>query len=184
MELYKWQKALVEDYKDLEVLEVITVRGAGKNIASLAWASDDSDVAIIITDNKNPFRKSIRQEVRSLGIEPGAMHVVANLDQIRGIHTHPKKKLKVVVDEYFAKPDITLEKLDKVIGHENYKVLFIGSRRSKEDKFKIPFSKQLSIDLTQMIAQNLINPNHLASIFKDMSEEDMTIEFGTPFENN
>jgi hypothetical protein len=182
MQWLDWQKAIIDE-DDLEVFEVISVRNSGKTSLSLGWVTKDADISIIITDNAKMVRSKSKDAIKGLGLKPKELHIVSDLNQLKKLNTHSKRKVKIVVDEYFYQPDITLKGIDDVIGHEQYKVLFIGSRKSKDDKFKIPFSKQFSVDLVRLVSDKLISLDQLIDIIKNLDEEQLHIEFGAPFEN-
>ncbi|WP_440097416.1 hypothetical protein [Bacillus paralicheniformis] len=185
MEWLKWQSKILEQ-DDLDIFEVIATRGAGKTTFSLGWVTKDADISIFITKNASMIRKKLKENIKTLDFNLNEFHVISNLKQLRKLNTNPKKNIRIVVDEYFYQPEITLDSLDRILGHKKYKALFIGTRRTKEDKFKIPFSKQYIVDIIQLISDQVISPAQLIDILnKGMLDlEQFYIEFGAPFEAN
>jgi len=183
MELLNWQKEVL-DQNDLDVFEIITVRNAGKTTLGLAWLSKDADLSIFITKNAKTIRKELKEKAEEFKFKISNFYVVSNLDQLRKLNLSPKKRIKVFVDEYFLQPEVTLQALDAAIGHDKYKVLFIGSRSSKEDKFKLPFSKQYVVDLVKLFSDGAINRNQIDMVLESYNLEQLDLDFGTPFETN
>lgn len=183
MDFLKWQKEILSQ-TDLEIFEIITVRHAGKTTLSLAWLSEDADISILINKHAKSIRNELKEKIKELGLKPKEFHVVANLEQLRQLNISSNRKVKIVVDEYFQQPDISLNALDKRVGHEKYKVMFIGSRTKKEDKFKIPFSKQYTVDLVKLFGDGALNRNQVDMILASYGPEELELDFGTPFETN
>lgn len=183
MEFLKWQKQIMEE-KDLDIFEIISVRNSGKSILGLAWVLEDADISIILSKLPNRYRKTISELKKELGFGERKVHVIGNIDQMRHINTHPKKRVKIVVDEYFRLPDISLKELDKVMGHDKYKVMFIGTRINDEDKFKIPYSKHYSVDLVHLLTERIMTTEQLQAIINHLDSDQLHIEFGTPLESN
>jgi len=184
MKWLEWQEALLNNYDDLDIFEVMAIRGSGKTTLSLGWVCKDADLSIFITSEAKSVRDYYKEKIKSMGLKYNELHIVANLEQIKKINTKTTKKIKVVVDDYFHQSDVTLKKLDDVIGHDQYKVLFIGARRNKEDKFKIPFSKQFYVGLTELIKSEVISLDHFIDIVNCVNKEQLQLEFGAPFEAN
>ena len=180
MKWLKWQENILNNYDDLDVLEVMAIRCSGKTTLSLAWVCKDADLSIFI----NPIGDDYKARIESMGLKYNELHIIRDLEQLRGIDTNEARKIRIAVDEYFYQPNVTLKKLDEFIGHERYKVLFIGTRRTKEDKFKIPFSKQFYVGLADLIASEAISLDSLLTIANHWDEEQLQLDFGAPFEVN
>lgn len=179
--LSKWQQKIYDC--DLDVIETIAVRGSGKTFLGMEWVSNNSDTAIILThpEQVKYMRSSVSDHCRIY--RRNKIHVVSNLSQIRKLNTNQKKRIKVVVDEYFTQPQINLNRLDSAIGHEKYKVLFIGSKTKDDDKFKIPFSKQFSVGLDHLLLDKMITPEQVVKILQ-ANDGNFGGQFTTPFEIN
>lgn len=183
MDLLNWQKEVLEQ-TDLDIFEIITVRHAGKTTLGLAWLAEDADVSILITANAKLIRNELKEKADEFKFKIKNFYVVSNLEQLKKLNLSPKKKIKIVVDEYFDQPEVSLIALDNGVGHENYKVMFIGSRSSKEDKFKIPFSKQYVVDLVKLFSDKGITRNQVDMVMESYTLEQLELDFGTPFESN
>lgn len=188
MKWLNWQKKIIDD-KESEVIEVIGSKGAGKDILSLGWVVDDADVSIIIVNDY--YKKiSLIDNVDKFGFNPKGMYIVYDLSHLRGLDClrdltfKSNKKVKVVVSEYFFQPEITLNELDQVIGSENYKVMFIGSRKECDDKFKIPFSKKYNVDLLHLFVEGDIDESYLLNLLAKENKEYLYTNFCSPFEIN
>lgn len=145
-DLLKWQKVILEN-DDLDIHELIANRAVGKTEFGQYWITQDSDVAIIFVHNAR-LRKPIIKDIIQSGYK-GRLEVVSELWQLKGLRL--KGRIRVFVDEMFMMNGITLDALDSALGTADYKVLFAGTRRVPEDKFRISYSKQYIVGLDAMM---------------------------------
>lgn len=176
MKLIEWQEKVMNE-EDLSVFEVISVRGSGKTKFGVYWALEGADLSIFICPQARYKRGQLKDLANKLKPEGNNFHVVSGLHQLKGI---PKsKKVKVVVDEYFCLPEINLSNLDRAIGSDNYKVLFMGTSVSNNDKFKFPISKKYIVDAFSLYRYGLFDERQLLSFIRDNPSD-----FSLPIEVN
>jgi hypothetical protein len=138
----KWQEVILGN-DDLSVFEVIALRGVGKTTFGIGWLSD-ADTKIMMVHNHHVARH-VRKEILD---EESNIKVITSSHQLRGINL--KGNIKIFVDEHFQQI-VDLAELDIAVGHTNYKVLFAGSKVKNDDKFKIPFAKQIYVGLEALM---------------------------------
>ena len=172
----EWQTKILLD--DFDVIELIACRGAGKTLLGLRWAEKDCDQLIVMTNNPVAMRQYIKEKEKEFKLELPPVKVISNLMQLQKIYTHPKLKTKILVDEYFAL-NITFNQIDKTMGHENYKIMFVGTRKQLDDNFKIPFSKQYTVDILRLANEGIVPPEMIT----DMLAEKFELDFMSPFTN-
>lgn len=150
MRLTEWQKDILKN-DDLDVHELITIRGVGKTTFGLHWVQlgqSNCDTSIVIKRNKKEIDSSnkLLDGYNKSIIFTTADDLMNGVD--RGINL--TGNVRVFVDEYLGM-DINIRKLDDALGTTDYKVLFAGSKESDDDKYKISFSKWYYVGVEQLI---------------------------------
>lgn len=180
MQYSKWQQKVSEDSKDIDIIEVMTVRGAGKTTFGIQWLTEDANVAYYLSG------KHADDKINLDGINKHLLFIkVSNLNEMKSINKSLPKdtKVKVFVDDYFHRSE-TLDEFDAALNRTDYKILFAGTRKDQKDKFKIDIAKHYYVGLDFLISEGNYTVDTLVDLLKKMDADNLNVEFGVPFEQN
>lgn len=177
-----WKQRIREN-DDLDIHEVIAVRAVGKTEFGLEWVTTDADISIVIAPNSRMSNYIVKDFLHYGMYNGNKVQVTHNYHYLRGLRLSPDKKIRVYVDEYLMQ-DFSLDDLDEVIGHENYKVLFMGSQQNKDDGFRINFSKHYVVGVDYLLRSGDINEEEFLKSIRYMDDESFYRNYCLPTELN
>ena len=180
MRLLSWQENILRDGYD--IIEVIAPRGSGKTTLGVAWGMVACDELIVLTKDRANMTKVVNDIKDSISGKVN-VKVLASVRQLREVPTHPKKRYKVLVDEYFVN-DFKLDDIDKAMGHTEYQIMFVGTRTKMEDTFKLPHSKWYNIQLLDMVLNGVMSPTAIEELMKTRTYEEFLLDFNVSIDIN
>ena len=180
MRFYSWQEQILRDGYD--IIEVIAPKGCGKSTLGIAWGMIACDELIVLTKDRANFTKEANDIKDSMSGKVN-IKVLASLRQLRDVPTHPKKRYKVLVDEYFIN-DFKLDDIDKAMGHTDYQIMFVGTRTKMDDTFKLPHSKWYNIQLLDMVLNGAMSPVQIEELMKTRTYEQFLLDYNVNIDMN